>query len=165
MIINSIQKSVSTGGSTMYGAPVNAFIGPLDSNGRLLGPTSTVMPDLTGLRIVDAYGLCGRFRGSAMAGQLHLYITTIDQCGLNYTFENCPNITKAVFHNLTTLDTWAAMGEVLQNSTGLVELDMSDLVIPMLSIVPLQLLAYHVADKRGLDIDKPKNLAKSVTVE
>ena len=43
--------------------------------------------------------------------------------------------------------------------------DMSDLVIPMLSIIPLQLLAYHVADKRGLDIDKPKNLAKSVTVE
>lgn len=128
MIINSIQKSVSTGGSTMYGAPVNAFIGPLDSNGRLLGPTSTIMPDLTGLRIVDAYGLCGRFRGSAMAGQLHLYITMIDQYGLNYTFENCPNITKAVFHNLTTLDTWAAMGEVLQNATGLVELDMSDLV-------------------------------------
>ncbi|MBQ8892646.1 MAG: glutamine--fructose-6-phosphate transaminase (isomerizing) [Bacilli bacterium] len=43
--------------------------------------------------------------------------------------------------------------------------DMSDLVIPMLSIVPLQLLAYHVADLKGLDIDKPKNLAKSVTVE
>jgi glucosamine--fructose-6-phosphate aminotransferase (isomerizing) len=40
-----------------------------------------------------------------------------------------------------------------------------DLLSPVLSIVPLQLLAYHVADARGLEIDKPRNLAKSVTVE
>jgi glucosamine--fructose-6-phosphate aminotransferase (isomerizing) len=40
-----------------------------------------------------------------------------------------------------------------------------DLLSPVLSIVPLQLLAYHVADARGLDIDQPRNLAKSVTVE
>ena len=32
-------------------------------------------------------------------------------------------------------------------------------------IIPLQLLAYHVAKENGCDIDKPKNLAKSVTVE
>ncbi|MEZ5977129.1 MAG: glutamine--fructose-6-phosphate transaminase (isomerizing) [Planctomycetota bacterium] len=36
---------------------------------------------------------------------------------------------------------------------------------PVLNVVPLQLLAYHVADLRGCDIDKPRNLAKSVTVE
>ncbi len=36
---------------------------------------------------------------------------------------------------------------------------------PMLSVVPLQLLAYHVAVKKGLDVDMPRNLAKSVTVE
>jgi glucosamine--fructose-6-phosphate aminotransferase (isomerizing) len=40
-----------------------------------------------------------------------------------------------------------------------------DLVSPVLSIVPLQLLAYHVAAARGHDIDQPRNLAKSVTVE
>ena len=40
-----------------------------------------------------------------------------------------------------------------------------DLLSPVLSIVPLQLLAYHVAAHRGLDIDQPRNLAKSVTVE
>ena len=40
-----------------------------------------------------------------------------------------------------------------------------DLLSPVLSIVPLQLLAYHVANARGLDIDQPRNLAKSVTVE
>jgi glucosamine--fructose-6-phosphate aminotransferase (isomerizing) len=36
---------------------------------------------------------------------------------------------------------------------------------PMLSVVPLQLLAYHVAVLRGCDVDQPRNLAKSVTVE
>ena len=36
---------------------------------------------------------------------------------------------------------------------------------PFVSIIPLQLLAYHVALLRGCDVDKPRNLAKSVTVE
>lgn len=40
-----------------------------------------------------------------------------------------------------------------------------DLLAPMVAIVPLQLLAYHVARARGHDIDQPRNLAKSVTVE
>jgi glucosamine--fructose-6-phosphate aminotransferase (isomerizing) len=40
-----------------------------------------------------------------------------------------------------------------------------DLLSPVVSIVPLQLLAYHVANARGHDIDQPRNLAKSVTVE
>ncbi len=39
------------------------------------------------------------------------------------------------------------------------------MVMPMLTVIPLQLLAYYVALKRGCDIDKPRNLAKSVTVE
>ena len=40
-----------------------------------------------------------------------------------------------------------------------------DLLLPILEIVPLQLLAYHVAVRRGCDVDQPRNLAKSVTVE
>jgi glucosamine--fructose-6-phosphate aminotransferase (isomerizing) len=36
---------------------------------------------------------------------------------------------------------------------------------PILEIVPLQLLAYHIATLRGCDVDQPRNLAKSVTVE
>ena len=36
---------------------------------------------------------------------------------------------------------------------------------PILHVVPLQLLAYHTALARGTDVDKPRNLAKSVTVE
>lgn len=39
------------------------------------------------------------------------------------------------------------------------------IVSPILSIIPLQLLAYYIAKEKGLDVDKPRNLAKSVTVE
>ena len=41
----------------------------------------------------------------------------------------------------------------------------SDLLAPILSVVPLQLLAYNIAVRRGCDVDQPRNLAKSVTVE
>ena len=41
----------------------------------------------------------------------------------------------------------------------------SDLLAPVLSVVPLQLLSYHIAVRRGCDVDQPRNLAKSVTVE
>jgi glucosamine--fructose-6-phosphate aminotransferase (isomerizing) len=36
---------------------------------------------------------------------------------------------------------------------------------PIITVLPLQLLAYHIATIRGLDVDQPRNLAKSVTVE
>ncbi len=41
----------------------------------------------------------------------------------------------------------------------------SDFLSPLLTIIPLQLLAYHIAVQRGCDVDQPRNLAKSVTVE
>lgn len=41
----------------------------------------------------------------------------------------------------------------------------SELLLPILEILPLQLLAYHIAVRRGCDVDQPRNLAKSVTVE
>jgi len=44
-------------------------------------------------------------------------------------------------------------------------MDHAGLLSPILHVVPLQLLAYHVAVMRGTDVDKPRNLAKSVTVE
>ena len=40
-----------------------------------------------------------------------------------------------------------------------------DYLMPVLTVIPLQLLAYHIAVARGCDVDKPRNLAKSVTVE
>jgi glucosamine--fructose-6-phosphate aminotransferase (isomerizing) len=41
----------------------------------------------------------------------------------------------------------------------------TDLLTPILAVIPLQLLAYHIALRRGCDVDQPRNLAKSVTVE
>jgi glucosamine--fructose-6-phosphate aminotransferase (isomerizing) len=40
-----------------------------------------------------------------------------------------------------------------------------DFLYPILAVIPLQLLAYHIAVLRGCDVDQPRNLAKSVTVE
>ncbi len=40
-----------------------------------------------------------------------------------------------------------------------------ELLLPLIEVVPLQLLAYHIAVRRGCDVDQPRNLAKSVTVE
>ena len=41
----------------------------------------------------------------------------------------------------------------------------SEWISPLLTVVPMQLLSYHIAAHRGLDVDQPRNLAKSVTVE
>ena len=43
--------------------------------------------------------------------------------------------------------------------------DVHPLLTPVLFTIPLQLLAYHIAVLRGADVDQPRNLAKSVTVE
>ena len=43
--------------------------------------------------------------------------------------------------------------------------EVDERVQPLLTVVPLQLLAYHVAVLKGTDVDQPRNLAKSVTVE
>ena len=43
--------------------------------------------------------------------------------------------------------------------------EVSEWVSPLLTVVPMQLLSYHIAAHRGLDVDQPRNLAKSVTVE
>jgi glucosamine--fructose-6-phosphate aminotransferase (isomerizing) len=40
-----------------------------------------------------------------------------------------------------------------------------EIIAPMLSVIPLQLLSYYVGIAKGFDVDKPRNLAKSVTVE
>ncbi len=43
--------------------------------------------------------------------------------------------------------------------------EVDEILSPILSVIPLQLLSYHIAARRGLDVDQPRNLAKSVTVE
>jgi glucosamine--fructose-6-phosphate aminotransferase (isomerizing) len=39
------------------------------------------------------------------------------------------------------------------------------MISPIVMVLPLQMLAYHIAVRRGCDVDQPRNLAKSVTVE
>ena len=63
---------------------------------------------------------------------------------------------------------FADAGSRIQESEGLHVIRMAEnagLLSPILHTVPLQLLAYHVALQKGTDVDKPRNLAKSVTVE
>ena len=43
--------------------------------------------------------------------------------------------------------------------------DTDEVIAPLLSVIPLQLLSYYVGIAKGIDVDKPRNLAKSVTVE
>ena len=60
----------------------------------------------------------------------------------------------------------AAFGDVLgPNDVVLTVPDVDPLLNPVLMVVPLQLIAYHIAVRRGCDVDQPRNLAKSVTVE
>ena len=64
---------------------------------------------------------------------------------------------------LTTEEHVEEMGRV---ASGLIAIpDTDELLLPSLGVAPLQLLAYYIALMRGCDIDKPRNLAKSVTVE
>ena len=54
--------------------------------------------------------------------------------------------------------------EVLSDDVMIVP-EADEILAPMLSVVPLQLLAYYIGVAKGYDVDKPRNLAKSVTVE
>jgi glucosamine--fructose-6-phosphate aminotransferase (isomerizing) len=56
--------------------------------------------------------------------------------------------------------------DIRRHATDVITIPKTDeLLTPLLTVIPLQLLAYHIADLRNCDIDKPRNLAKSVTVE
>jgi glucosamine--fructose-6-phosphate aminotransferase (isomerizing) len=59
------------------------------------------------------------------------------------------------------------LGEELQGKADVVFIlpSIVDELMPVLTAVPLQLLAYHIAVLKGTDVDQPRNLAKSVTVE
>jgi glutamine---fructose-6-phosphate transaminase (isomerizing) len=68
---------------------------------------------------------------------------------------------------LTNASRKNAFDEILDSKTDVVFTvpDADPLLTPILLTVPLQLLAYHIAVHRGCDVDQPRNLAKSVTVE
>ena len=84
-----------------------------------------------------------------------------------------PKLVEKTISNLQEVITRGAKTLILTNQA--IDTSMFDLVIdipktspfisPILSIVPLQLFAYYISKEKGLDVDKPRNLAKSVTVE
>lgn len=68
--------------------------------------------------------------------------------------------------SVLALTTESRREEMAQSADAVMTIpDIHDLLLPSLGVVPLQLFAYYVALMRGCDIDKPRNLAKSVTVE
>lgn len=110
------------------------------------------------------------------AGELkHGTIALIEQDTLVIAIATQERLFEKMLSNIQEVKTRGAyvLGIAKENST---EMDQQaedviyipqcmDEVSPLLSIVPLQILAYYIAKLRGCDIDKPKNLAKSVTVE
>ena len=73
---------------------------------------------------------------------------------------------KARGAEVLALTTESHREEMAQTANAVMTIpDTHDLLLPSLGVVPLQLFAYYVALMRGCDIDKPRNLAKSVTVE
>ena len=83
------------------------------------------------------------------------------------------NLVKKTVSNIQEVITRGAKTLVVTNQN--VDINMFDEIIiipdtncfvsPILSVIPLQLLAYYISKEKGLDVDKPRNLAKSVTVE
>ena len=68
--------------------------------------------------------------------------------------------------DVLALTTQGHVSEMAKVANGLFAIpDTDELLLPSLGVAPLQLLAYYIALMRGCDIDKPRNLAKSVTVE
>ena len=56
--------------------------------------------------------------------------------------------------------------ELEKYTTEIVKIpSVDEFIAPILSVIPMQILAYYTSVKRGNDVDKPRNLAKSVTVE
>ena len=73
---------------------------------------------------------------------------------------------KARGADVLALATKSHRGEMAKTVENVITIpDTAQMLLPSLGVVPLQLLAYYIALQRGCDIDKPRNLAKSVTVE
>lgn len=112
------------------------------ASGELKHGTISLIEDGT---LVIALGTYGALFDKAMSNVVEVRARGADVLGLT-TEAHRPEMEKTVKSVLTIPDT-------------------ADLFLPTLGIVPLQLFAYYVALQRGCDIDKPRNLAKSVTVE
>ena len=110
------------------------------------------------------------------AGELkHGTISLIEEGTLVIALATEKNLVEKTFSNIKEVKARGAKVFLITNEDEVVTDDIADYVyrlpkctdifIPSLLILPLQAIAYHIAKNRGCDIDKPRNLAKSVTVE
>jgi len=85
-------------------------------------------------------------------------------CPLDYTFyETLSNIAETKARGALAIGVSDQQEEIFDEWVKIPAVE--EIFYPLVSVVPLQLLAYHLAVARGLDPDKPRNLAKSVTVK
>ena len=97
----------------------------------------------------------------------HGTISLIEDGTLVVAIANCKNLHSKIMSNVEQVASRGAKVIIVGNSpeSDIVLPDCNELFSPSLSVIVLQLFGYYVAANKGLDIDKPRNLAKSVTVE
>ncbi len=101
------------------------------------------------------------------AGELkHGTISLIDKDSLTVALCCVDELKSKTISNINEVKARNGMTITVSSEGGDITVpDAPDLFMPMLEVIPMQLLAYYTALKRGCPIDKPRNLAKSVTVE
>lgn len=108
------------------------------------------------------------------SGELkHGPIALIENDTLVVSILTVPELTQKSLSNIQEVITRGAKTLVITNQnfensnfTKIIEIpEVNSFLSPILAIIPLQLFAYFITKEKGLDVDKPRNLAKSVTVE
>ena len=110
------------------------------------------------------------------AGELkHGTISLIEQDTLVVALAGCHNVVEKTLSNIQEVKARGAkvIGVTTEDNTGIEHLcdhiiylpKVKELFLPSIEVVPMQMLGFQLAKERGCDVDKPRNLAKSVTVE
>ena len=81
------------------------------------------------------------------------------------TFSNIEEVISRGADSILITNTEKAIPEIINNNQVIKIANISPMISAIISIIPMQLFAYYIAKEKGLDVDKPRNLAKSVTVE
>ena len=81
------------------------------------------------------------------------------------TFSNIEEVITRGADSILITNAEKAIPEIINNNQVIKIANISPMISAIISIIPMQLFAYYIAKEKGLDVDKPRNLAKSVTVE
>ena len=81
------------------------------------------------------------------------------------TFSNIEEVIARGADSILITNTEKAIPEIINNNQVIKIANIFPMISAIISIIPMQLFAYYIAKEKGLDVDKPRNLAKSVTVE